>query len=330
MGPALTRWMPASACVAGRSHEKAGVPCQDAAGALVGPEIVAVALADGAGSARHADTGARLCVAAILEIVSTQFDALASVDPARAREEIITAIRERIEGEARAHGVVATDYASTLLFVAVEGERYVAGHLGDGVIACERNGRSEVLSCPHRGEHANETVFVTSRDAARLMSLVRGDLDGRSSFALMSDGSAESLYVRRDGTLAPALRSLWGWLDTTAPAAVERALETNLRDLFRERTGDDCSLALLRRVCVPAERISGMAPAFQRALLGCGSDQGLKTRLAVLGAMLEQEAGESMAKLARRASVSPSTARRHAPVLAAMLRQIAVATPAPP
>lgn len=320
MGRTLSQWMSASACVAGRSHERTGTPCQDAAGVSSTNKVRVVALADGAGSARHADVGAQICVTKVLEHVPKRFHELASADTALVREEIIDEIRRQIEATAHDNGAAIGDYSSTLLFVAVEGERYIAGHVGDGIIACEKNGRSEVLTRPYRGEHANETVFVTSRDAPKFMTLVRGDLDGRFSFALMSDGSAESLYVRRDGTLAPALRTLWGWLDRTSSVAVKKALETNLRDLFRERTGDDCSLALLRRVCLPAEQVLEMDRLTQRDLLDCSSGRVLKTRLAVLKALLDRGNNESMISLARRASVSPTTARRHTKELAAMLQ----------
>ncbi|XYI04060.1 PP2C family serine/threonine-protein phosphatase [Sorangium sp. So ce1128] len=310
--------MAAGASVTGRLHEKSGVPCQDAVAISAPGKITVIALADGAGSARHADAGAQLAVAETVKHVSERFDALWDMDVDRARAEIVDVIVARLGAEARTRHASLADFGSTLLFVAVDRERFLAGHIGDGVIACERDGQSEILSRPQRGEHANETVFLTSGQAQALMFVVRGSLDGRSSFALMSDGSAESLYTKRDGSLAAALRSIWTWLDKRAPREVEEALEINLRELFRERTGDDCSLAVLRLVRVPAPQIAELAPIFQQALLDCRSPRSLKTRLSVLQAMLDSDTDAAVA-LSRKASVSVTTVRRHLPTLRALM-----------
>lgn len=319
MGRSLRRWMFATGAVAGRSHEKSGTPCQDAVGAARLQGAVSIVLADGAGSARHSETGARLTVAATLQLLSTNFDVLYAADAESAQRQILAAVLARLTEEVQASGVQIADCASTLLFATVKDDRYIAGSLGDGVIACERAGRAEVLFHPLRGEHANETVFTTSRDAATMLSLKRGVLDEITSFALMSDGGAESLYVRREGRLASALSTLWLWLDTNAPEVVDAAIESNLRDLFSSQTGDDCSIGILRRVAVPAEQITTMDPAFQLAFLDVQSQRGLRTRLSVLREIVSLETAPT-AEIATRTGLAMSTVRSHVRVLVEMLK----------
>jgi hypothetical protein len=318
MGRSLARWMFAKGAVVGRSHDKMGTPCQDSVGATRNRQTVVLALADGAGSARHSEVGARLAVETTLQLLSHHFDELETSNDGNTQHRIIDAVLSRLREEAASAGVEIHDCASTLLFVAVKGSRFIVGHLGDGVVACERDGRGDVLSHPLRGEHANETVFVTSRNAVDCLSLISGDVAPISSFALMSDGSAESLYLKRDGSLAPALRSIWSWLDKNAPGVVDKAIESNLRDLLSSQTGDDCSLGILRRVGLPATQIEEQAPTFQHAFLDCQSRRGLGTRLSILRAITDQSAA-AVAEITKRTGLSASTVRRHAAFLREML-----------
>ena len=81
MGGALNAWPAAAAAVRGRSHERSGAPCQDAVLFLHRKGFVTVALADGAGSALHADVGARVAVAAAVRALEELFHALQPGQP---------------------------------------------------------------------------------------------------------------------------------------------------------------------------------------------------------------------------------------------------------
>lgn len=314
MGRTLARWTYAFGSTTGRSHERADLPCQDFVRAEACGVTVAIALADGAGSAKHSAVGARLSVASTIELLTKNFEDLVADDTSRAQHRILGVIRDRLGDEARRTGSGLDDFATTLLFVAVNGESYVAGHVGDGVICCERNGVLKVLSVPSRGEHANETVFVTSNGAAALLRLERGSLQGVSSFALMSDGSAESLHKRADGTVAPAVRTMCGWLDTYPSRVVSNAISNNLRDVIRRETADDCSLGILHQVVASMDSLAAADEAFQREFLDCRSRRGVGTRLAILKAM-DHAAEASVKDLARSSGFSRTTVRKHAKAL---------------
>jgi len=166
MGRSLTRWMFSTAAVAGRSHEKADAPCQDAVGGRRAGSVTALALADGAGSASQSELGARIAVSATLDLLTSSFDSVYPEVENRARETIIGTAVSQLVKAAEAAATPVSEFASTLIFVAVKHDLFIAGHVGDGIIACERDGQREVLSRPQRGEHVNETVFITSHSAA--------------------------------------------------------------------------------------------------------------------------------------------------------------------
>ena len=51
------------------------------------------------------------------------------------------------------------DYGATMLFAIVCGNRYFAGHIGDGVILLKNGIDFKVLSLPENGEYINQTYF---------------------------------------------------------------------------------------------------------------------------------------------------------------------------
>lgn len=312
---ALSRWIPAWARVPGRSHEQDGVQCQDHVNGGTLGGVTAIALSDGCGSVRRADVGAQLTTVAAIDALTRWFDRFSSAPPRRAGRALLRFVRQQVTRRALAEGRAVGDFAATLLAVAVRGNHFVAAHIGDGLIVARRGQTDWVISRGQRGEHANETTFVTSARASEGMFFATGTMPGLTAIALMSDGSAESMFARSESKLAPALASAWSWLDHYPPSTVSRSLERSVLAFARERTMDDCSLALLRRVTVPASRLQEFPPEFQRTLLGCASARGTESRLAVLRAQLDLGDLASNQAVAAALRCSPSTVRRHDTVL---------------
>ena len=312
----MSRWMHAAAAVAGTSHEAAGLPCQDRVAGRAVPGATAMALADGAGSASRSEAGAARVVEAALDLAGESFEALRRADEDEVKTLVLDRIKEDLGKTARLLQVPVGELASTLLLVAVRGQEYVAVHLGDGLVAAVRRGRPEALTRPVRGEFVNETVLTTSSGARDALQVRRGVLEDASAFAVLSDGAAESLYLRREGTVGTALEKMAAWLDSNAPGEVSAALERHLRGLFRQRTGDDVSLGILSRVALPLEALAGLDPSFLGAFLAPGEGRvtglGTRNRLRVLEAFLDEAGGPpSREVLARRSGLSPSTAGKH-------------------
>lgn len=143
------------------------------------------------------------------------------------------------------------DLASTFLAAVVTKEKYLVAHVGDGVVGAEDGGRLVVLSGPDNGEFANETVFVTSPRAADSMRVVRGDMSSVGGFILMSDGTAESLHNQRTDSLAKACSTLVQIVADGHGSGKNPEFKKQLRRIMntviRERTDDDCSVAILAR-----------------------------------------------------------------------------------
>jgi serine/threonine protein phosphatase PrpC len=241
LGMLETKWSIVSGTVTGRSHEKKGLPCQDKVYKLYANEVAVIVLADGAGSSPYSDQGAAVVSEAIAWMLSDCFDELIA-----AGQIIQTALQaiEELPGFDKPIG----NYASTLLFAAVKGDTYFAGHLGDGVIGLEQAGEAQILSFPDNGEFVNTTYFTTTKDAQNRLRLYYGESTAISGFILMSDGAAESLYNRKEQQLAVAVSRLWDWMREHSAEVVEKALQSNMETLIREQTTDDCAVALMCNV----------------------------------------------------------------------------------
>ena len=275
----LGRWMGVARSAVGRGHLAKKLPCQDASDVRSGSRVAAIVASDGAGSAKHSHHGAAGAVEVTIQVLQ---ETVPWTDPEGVRERILGACLAEMDKRADRLGCPVAELAATLAFVAVTHEEVFAGNLGDGVVAAFRGDNSEVLIAPERGEFANETVFLTSSRATRSLRIVKKPRESYDGFAVMSDGAADSLYRRRDGTLAPALIRVLSRLDDDARGRVGDAIDTEVMPLLTNRTSDDCTLAVMRHVRVTADALSQKSEAFQMEFLGTGNRRGLRTRLAVL------------------------------------------------
>lgn len=273
-------WESAAGVQQGRSHVQSSTPCQDFASVRAFPgDALVSALSDGAGSARFSHYGAQLLVERAHEAVAMRFDQLsrATNNLGRLRESLADDLQRALR-DAAAEGIDLTDddrvrlnlppraeepfvrcderdLAATLLVVAVKAGRFVAIHIGDGVIGIEQVMKSGIklrpLSVPDNGEFINETKFVTSKNLSAQMRIYRGLLDTStrkvSGFVLMSDGPEESLYKRSTGEMAAACSKLLQACRDLPEDVLQEQLNVTLRDVIAQRTHDDCSLALLAR-----------------------------------------------------------------------------------
>lgn len=232
--------------VQGRGHMKEGIPCQDKTAAREEFGTRCIVLADGAGSARLSHFGAAAVVESVAEILCREFESFyEAAAPADVTNAILDTLHVRLHEVAKAHECELTDLASTLLFAASNGGRYILGQLGDGCIAFSREGEVKLVAKPEKGEFANQTRFITSAHSERYFRLFKGDLGSIDGFVLMSDGAAESLYQRNTDTVAPLVRKL---IITTFCKNSEW-LQNAVRSIFDreiiQKTTDDCSIAVI-------------------------------------------------------------------------------------
>lgn len=232
-----------AAAVRGRAHEATGTPCQDVCAVGVGETRAWLALADGAGSCAQALHGARAVVACANAFLWRN---RARLGRPEARQALWETLRQALADEAESRACAVKDLGSTFLTVQVWSGRFVAFHLGDGVIGCLRaDGTLETVSAPENGDFCNQTWLTTSADAPAHLRMVEGPLGDIVAFFALSDGAAEALWRPEGGRFAPALRILADYLRDSGTSAARQLLRTFLSEDVRARTDDDASFALL-------------------------------------------------------------------------------------
>jgi hypothetical protein len=253
------RWRTAYASVAGTSHHKTGLPCQDAGGCVVvaaadGSEVLIAAVSDGAGTASRSEMGAALAVSRFLrdfsEIV-TQDPHLKQIDQACA-EKWLTSVRDAISEIAVGEGNQFRDYACTLLGAVIGPSGAAYMQIGDGaiVVAGEELGEYSWIFWPQHGEYANSTNFLTQEDAAAALQFDSGP--PVSEIAIFSDGIERLVLDLSARTVhSPALRPIFNWLAGTKPNDVRQPSQALISYLGSEhvnnRTDDDKTLVMATR-----------------------------------------------------------------------------------
>lgn len=239
--------------VRGRAHQRDGTIGQDRTHYLSLGGVHVVGLADGAGSSPHSHLGAQTVVREVCALLTQRFDEfVATPDASSVRASVLERLRSALQEVKSRHDLVVSDLASTLLCVAIKDGRFLAMHLGDGVIGRLTSSGLQVVSGPDNSEFVNETTFVTSARADRSLRLIRGSMVGTRGFILMSDGSCNALFDMRSQELAPACAKLIDFVGaarrrSSRDPKYKRTLRKFVDQRVRGMTNDDCSLVVIAR-----------------------------------------------------------------------------------
>jgi len=233
--------------VQGSSHINKNAPCQDRTNSKTLNNVTVISLADGAGSCSKSEIGAEISTEFVVDYLCNNFDDLIDEKDEIISKVILEGIVDHLNEKATELEITVNDFASTLLFVGVKGDQYLAGHIGDGLIGYFEENETKVLSIPENGEHSNETFFTTTKNALKHFRIYKNNLDNILGFILMSDGSYESLINKSTIEPTKANWDIFSWLldKNNSKEKIEEALKSNIENLFRKKTADDCSLNLL-------------------------------------------------------------------------------------
>lgn len=237
----------AGAAVVGRGHEQNGIPCQDYVCHESYRGIGAIVLADGAGSASHAEAGAKIVATCVARFLTRNLRELVASEEANARLMILNVARQALVEQADQLQIDLRELASTLLFAVSDNKVMLTGQLGDGRIGIRAKYLPvwRVIDTAYKGEFSNTTVFITSPNAEQYLKLALIPVKDVSGCVLMSDGAESCLYQRATEKFAPAVETMYAWSNLERPASVEAALADNLTNIIRMRTQDDVSLGYL-------------------------------------------------------------------------------------
>ncbi|QQZ28204.1 protein phosphatase 2C domain-containing protein [Thiothrix subterranea] len=232
----------------GRGHSSSNMPCQDSVYTNKGKKHLGIAVSDGAGSKKLSGIGSKIAAKQSIGYVSSYFSELYDITSEKL---IADKIRSHIIKHIRKDKLFSSndinDYSCTLVFVVIEKatNRYIAGHIGDGLIISRSEQEAFIFSHPHNGEYSNTTFFITENDAIDNFFIYKGELSKSTGFMVMTDGTSSSLYDNKTKLPAPAINTIFGWLDNESERKVQIALSNAMKDFFIKKTHDDCSIAIL-------------------------------------------------------------------------------------
>ncbi|MHB9133567.1 MAG: PP2C family serine/threonine-protein phosphatase [Armatimonadota bacterium] len=247
------RWNVAGVSVQGASHIVRRQPCQDAHiwRELPGG-VLALAVADGAGSAALSQVGSARAAVAAVEWVTELMKDNQPGDEEEWHGLLIAALQtahDSVMASAKRRKVSPRELATTLIVLVATPELTAVIQVGDGAALVMTDEHELVaLTIPQRGEFVNETTFFTSPgylDAAQF-SLRRGPVAG---VAALSDGLQMLALKMPDSQPHPAFfRPLFSLLDQADDMAdAEDHLRAfMLSDRITQRADDDLTLVLAK------------------------------------------------------------------------------------
>ena len=243
-------WKVLGESVIGTSHQRHGLPCQDAARfKLFGAAndwLVAV-VADGAGSAAHAEIGAALtCSEVVHRIESAKADAFFT------REEmcgLFADVRQTLIAEAARLGVSPRELACTALVAVIGPAAAAFAQLGDGSIIIGAGLTCRPVFWPAPAEYANATDFLTDEHFAVALQFSVID-EPITEVGLLSDGLQRLVlnFTAREAH-APFFRPMFDRLHAAVdPAELVAPFRSFLNSpQVNDRTDDDKTLVLAVR-----------------------------------------------------------------------------------
>lgn len=264
----VVSWRAVGVSVAGASHLRLGLPCQDAQGFAVHPSgALLVALADGAGSAERSELGAQAAVEAALAAMRAALDVglpsgcegwetLLREVFAAARAEVLRlagedAALDGADGDEAEAPFNPRAYACTLTCAIAAGDWLAVGQVGDGaVVAVDQEDGLFAVTRPQRGEYANETHFLVQEDALDRLAVEVVEQPARG-LAVMSDGLIRlALKLPSQEPHGPFFQPLFRFAESIQDPAEASAQLAAFLDSERvnARTDDDKSLVLAVRV----------------------------------------------------------------------------------
>ena len=246
-------WQVVAVSCCGVSHEKLGMPCQDAHGWEVNQRnILVCAVADGAGSASLAEIGSTIAVRTSIEAVRSQLTRILPTTDETYKTVLVNSLvstRIAIEAEAKSRDVNIQDMATTLILVIATSEVIAAIQIGDGaVVAGDKLKNIIPITCPKLGEYINETTFITSSSAIETaqFSTWRGEV---AYLAAFSDG-LQMLALKMPEAVPhdPFFTHVFHFLSEMGDAETgQKELEAFLNSSrVRDRADDDLTLLLAK------------------------------------------------------------------------------------
>ncbi len=251
-------WRAIARSEVGTSHIKRSLLCDD--DCLIAPyplpdggELLAVVVADGAGSAEHGGKGARVAIEAVAAALESHLVEPENTLDASLAEILVTAAHDGIESRAASDNLQPRDFACTLLGVlAAPGLGTMTFQIGDGGIVLDVGNGLELAVVPMAGEYANMTYFITQENFREVLTVRTFDAMA-TKIAAFTDGlQGIALNFATGAPHEPFFRPFFAKLESASDEDEEILHDKLSLALARflqgpqvnERTDDDKTLAL--------------------------------------------------------------------------------------
>jgi serine/threonine protein phosphatase PrpC len=239
----------------GTSHQKQEIPCQDRGDYRIFNDVIVGAVADGAGSAKYSDVGAKLAVDTILKCFADINESLeqrisqplSQEEIKKLFEKIVKIVITNLHDQANSQGYSVDELACTLLVFVATPDWLAAMQIGDGFIVVRLQDLDyQLLFQPDKGEFANETTFITSNNALEEMKV--DIISGAQEFISASTDGLEKVAIRMSDwqPFPPFFQPFEEYLQETAhPEQENEYLMSFLNsERLNARTDDDKTLLL--------------------------------------------------------------------------------------
>jgi hypothetical protein len=167
-------WYLLGATAIGKSHIKSNSPCQDNHGyAMFNSKCGIAVVSDGAGSAINSDRGAALTTKSAITIFKTLIEKTDMLETnvlpddnawTTLSKQAFELIYNKLEDYALSNRMDLHSLSCTVIVVVFCPSGLLVTHIGDGRAGYrDQSGEWYSLIKPHKGEEANQTVFITSK-----------------------------------------------------------------------------------------------------------------------------------------------------------------------
>ncbi len=207
-------WIIMGASVIGRSHVDLKTPCQDSLGyCKLGNGWGIAVTSDGAGSAKDSEIGSKIVVSRAIEyfkrlVIEESWQKSESLPPdydwMKCSYKALKSIRDDLALFAEKEGKIISDFNSTIIVFIHTPNGALVCHVGDGRAGYkDETGNWHSAITPHKGETANQTIFITTdfwqfhffetkKVPVPESRVIREKI---SAFTLMSDGCEKSTWL---------------------------------------------------------------------------------------------------------------------------------------
>lgn len=232
----------------GKSHIKANMPCQDFCDYFTCDDFAIIALSDGAGSFKHSSFGSKLLVEQTIALFKEKHSLLFTQQAEAIKDAVIAHLSQHLQAQAQVMQIDEKELSATLLFVCCYGDKFIYGHIGDGVICCDLDGNLKVISKESKSGFKNETTFFRRNIDKRHFNLAIETLEkSMLSFYCFSDGLEPILIANKDSKLAPLLQKFSMWVNSFSVSLVEKNIALTLDNIAKNNHNlhDDLSLVIM-------------------------------------------------------------------------------------